>query len=344
MKKASKVGGKKVPKYQGKEILSTIQAPTKKELGRLIRSTKKSSKKSGMEAIKVLERGKDPDGGYRAVVSAHNVNPWEWVKSKVGTEESKAMAGAKLERSERKAEEKHKKREEEGAKEKQEREAKAAVREAEHITELQREQKLAEASKERAVSARGAFVAIGAAKKAEFEAKHPTIVATGRAIGTIPGRLARGTGKIAGVAAPAFREMFKTRGAVSVRRKWGTGGELLEEEIEKEPKRGFYTPAGGGTRGGLYGDLSQLRSLTAPGALTGGMGLGHLRQLMLPGAISRESLPTVSDLTKTQQKVYDAIQGGANTVEAIVTATDVKKSTVTKVIGILQEKGLVRGG
>lgn len=73
-----------MPKYQGKEITTTLQANTKEELDRLVRSTQVYAGSHGMEDFNVLERGRDRDGGYRAIIVAHNWNPLEWIKGKFG--------------------------------------------------------------------------------------------------------------------------------------------------------------------------------------------------------------------------------------------------------------------
>jgi hypothetical protein len=74
-----------MPKYQGKEFTTTLQAPTRKQLDKLIRGNMAFARRQGMEDIRILERGKDPDGGYRAILVAHNWNPIEWVKEKVSS-------------------------------------------------------------------------------------------------------------------------------------------------------------------------------------------------------------------------------------------------------------------
>ena len=70
-------------KYQGKELQSTLQAPNKGELNKLVSSARRYAVAHGMDNFKVLERGKDPDGGYRAIITAHNWNPVTWVKEKI---------------------------------------------------------------------------------------------------------------------------------------------------------------------------------------------------------------------------------------------------------------------
>lgn len=70
-------------RYQGKEQTSILQAPTEKELNSLIGSSKVFTKSQGMETFQVLQKGKDPDGGYRAVIASHNFNPIKWIGEKV---------------------------------------------------------------------------------------------------------------------------------------------------------------------------------------------------------------------------------------------------------------------
>lgn len=71
-----------MPKYQGKEFTTTVQAPTRKELSKLLEGLHVYAREHGLEDIKVLERGRDPDGGFRAIVVAHNWNPIKWVREK----------------------------------------------------------------------------------------------------------------------------------------------------------------------------------------------------------------------------------------------------------------------
>lgn len=60
-----------------------MQAPDKESLDKLVRSAKKFANSHQMDNFKVLEKGKDPDGGYRAIVTAHNWNPITWIKEKI---------------------------------------------------------------------------------------------------------------------------------------------------------------------------------------------------------------------------------------------------------------------
>jgi len=68
--------------YQGKEITSTIQAPTREALEDMLGAMRHYSSRQGLGPVKVLESGPDPDGGYRATLVAHNFNPLKWAKEK----------------------------------------------------------------------------------------------------------------------------------------------------------------------------------------------------------------------------------------------------------------------
>lgn len=67
---------------QGNELTVIIQAPTTRALSARIVSFKRFAKEEGCDTIKILERGPDPDGGYRAIITAHNFNPLTWVSEK----------------------------------------------------------------------------------------------------------------------------------------------------------------------------------------------------------------------------------------------------------------------
>lgn len=72
-----------MPKYQGKEIQSTLQAPTASSLQEMVDSAKEYAEENNLGELEVLEFSKDPDGGYRAIVTAHNWNPISWLKGKL---------------------------------------------------------------------------------------------------------------------------------------------------------------------------------------------------------------------------------------------------------------------
>ncbi len=63
-----------VAKYQGKEHTSILQANTRRDLDRMISGIRTYAKKYHMKT-RVIEKKKDPDGGYRAIVVSHNLNP-----------------------------------------------------------------------------------------------------------------------------------------------------------------------------------------------------------------------------------------------------------------------------
>lgn len=69
--------------YQGREITATLQAPNAQELNKMIRGIQRYAKHFEMGGVSVLQKGPDPDGGYRAVVVAHNFNPFKWIKRKI---------------------------------------------------------------------------------------------------------------------------------------------------------------------------------------------------------------------------------------------------------------------
>jgi len=70
-------------KYQGKELQSTLQAPNAASLQEMVNSAKRFAGENKLEDFKVIEFGPDPDGGYRAIVTAHNWNPISWIKGKL---------------------------------------------------------------------------------------------------------------------------------------------------------------------------------------------------------------------------------------------------------------------
>jgi hypothetical protein len=69
--------------YQGKEILTTIQAPTVDALDDMLEGMRDYAEGEGLEEFTILEKGEDPDGGYRAVISAHNWNPVTWFRERM---------------------------------------------------------------------------------------------------------------------------------------------------------------------------------------------------------------------------------------------------------------------
>ena len=81
--------------YQGKEITATLQAPNKTQLDKLIKGLNRYAKTNHLETVKVLSKAKDPDGGYKAIVEAHNWNPLKVAKERYAnrpTPEAKIIA------------------------------------------------------------------------------------------------------------------------------------------------------------------------------------------------------------------------------------------------------------
>lgn len=68
---------------QGKEQQVTFQAPTEASLNSMIKRWQREAKAQGLEDVRLLQRGRDPDGGWKATAEAHNVNwrgAWEKVR------------------------------------------------------------------------------------------------------------------------------------------------------------------------------------------------------------------------------------------------------------------------
>ena len=70
-------------KYQGREVTTTIQAGNLKDLNKMISGMRLYAQSQGLGPIKILEKQEDPDGGYEAIIRAHNWNPVKWVKDKI---------------------------------------------------------------------------------------------------------------------------------------------------------------------------------------------------------------------------------------------------------------------
>lgn len=77
--------------FQGEEFTSIIQAPTSKALQTKVDQFRLFAKAKNYETFDVLQHGPDPDGGFRAIVSAHNWNPLTWAAEKA----HRAYLGAK---------------------------------------------------------------------------------------------------------------------------------------------------------------------------------------------------------------------------------------------------------
>ena len=73
---------KTLKRYQGREITSTIKANTLPELNKMLTGIRRYARLHGLGAVKVLRKHKDPDGGYEAIIQAHNWNPIKWVSEK----------------------------------------------------------------------------------------------------------------------------------------------------------------------------------------------------------------------------------------------------------------------
>lgn len=68
--------------YQGREITATLQAPDMEQLEMMLHEMNDYTAAIGVEPIEILKIGPDPDGGYKAVIVAHNFNPIKWLKEK----------------------------------------------------------------------------------------------------------------------------------------------------------------------------------------------------------------------------------------------------------------------
>lgn len=72
-------------KFQGKELIAQLQAPTEESLEGLVLGLQEYAAENEMEPVEILASGPDPDGGYRAVIQAHNFNLGsigKWIKEK----------------------------------------------------------------------------------------------------------------------------------------------------------------------------------------------------------------------------------------------------------------------
>lgn len=66
--------------FQGREIQATLKAPTEESLENMLSELEDYAQEVELDEIQVLKKGKDPDGGWEAVVVAHNFNPLSWLK------------------------------------------------------------------------------------------------------------------------------------------------------------------------------------------------------------------------------------------------------------------------
>lgn len=369
-------------RYQGREKTSILQANTKAGLDTLIRSSRSFADEHGMERFKVLESGKDPDGGYRAIVTAHNWGPTEWVKRKFAgigrgkstitpepppepTEEETAYRRWTTEEEE-KAEERARVRA--GERER----AVTAVREGAEQTERLRFAKLTPREQRAEFEAERLEGRVQARELGEAEIARVEQVKTLReARPTKLMRLARGARE----AVTAIRER-----EAEVETEYGPSGEVISRRVTRKPRgfrptrrgrgmegMGFAGRAIGGSGMGLagralmpgtgfgsklspIGGLDKLRQLQMPGG-NGGRRLGVVPGSGGPGmgfgAPGIETIPVVEKrlgLTENQNLVYQEVLDGTRTEEDIAENTELTKSAVTKALKFLEKKGLIDFG
>ncbi len=68
--------------FQGNEFTVILQGPTMAALKRNIEGFRTFARDNHYDHFQVLEQGKDPDSGFRAIVVAHNFNPITWMSEK----------------------------------------------------------------------------------------------------------------------------------------------------------------------------------------------------------------------------------------------------------------------
>ncbi|TRZ52635.1 MAG: hypothetical protein D4S01_02540 [Dehalococcoidia bacterium] len=68
--------------FQGEEFTTIIQAPTSKALQKRVDQFRLFAQHENYETFEVLQHGRDPDGGYKAILTAHNWNPITWTAEK----------------------------------------------------------------------------------------------------------------------------------------------------------------------------------------------------------------------------------------------------------------------
>jgi len=303
--------------YQGKESTVILQAPSRKELSTLIRSTRSHAKKNGMDRFRVLEKGKDPDGGYRATVTAHNLNPITWIKSKVGSSESREAASIQLEQDREEAEERKRRREEE-------KKAEEAHKEIVRQTSIQsrRESELTEAKYSPSQRMEDKI------KTAEQRKRYHEIKPT---LGT---RLGRGLGR-------AVHGVNET-----VTSTYGRGGGLKKRTVKSSTKRrgmglSMLMPKGGVTTRapafsygaqGLF-DVSGMRKLLLPS--------GNMPSPIMNMAPTQAKVP---GLSKAQAAVYVAVKEGSRDMDALKLETGLSAVTITRALKALRKKNLIQGG
>ncbi len=64
--------------FQGNEMTVVIQAPSKDAMTKKIKAFHKFAMEEKYENFQILMEAPDPDGGYKAIVTAHNLNPVTW--------------------------------------------------------------------------------------------------------------------------------------------------------------------------------------------------------------------------------------------------------------------------
>lgn len=77
-------------RFQGKELTCHLQAPTLLTLNSLISGMRSYASAHGMGTVKILQKGRDPDGGFKAIVTAHNINIFRWIKRRIDVAKIKA--------------------------------------------------------------------------------------------------------------------------------------------------------------------------------------------------------------------------------------------------------------
>ena len=70
-------------RYRGREFKAIVGAQTMEDLQDIIFELEEAAQDAGMDAyFEVVDIREDPDGGYEALVIAHNFNPFKWVKER----------------------------------------------------------------------------------------------------------------------------------------------------------------------------------------------------------------------------------------------------------------------
>lgn len=69
--------------FQGNEFTAVIEAPTMIALDKKLDAFKRFAAKEGYEHVEVISKVPDPDGGYKAIMTAHNFNPIAWASEQL---------------------------------------------------------------------------------------------------------------------------------------------------------------------------------------------------------------------------------------------------------------------